>query len=87
MILFFPVEWVKSLFENWWKVRFLSLENTNSHSLTLQMTVYAEFQGVHKASRSLEGLPVNSSGKISATFEFPEHIFNIYDFVYMKSPY
>nr|XP_035941748.1 translation initiation factor IF-2-like [Halichoerus grypus] len=25
------------------------------------MTVYAEFQGVHKASRSLEGLPVNSS--------------------------
>ncbi|XP_034843138.1 uncharacterized protein LOC117998489 [Mirounga leonina] len=26
------------------------------------MTVYAEFQGVHKASRSLEGLPVNSSG-------------------------
>lgn len=51
------------------------------------MTIYAEFQGVHKTSRSLEGLPVNPSGKISATVEYPEHTFNIYDFVHMKSPY
>lgn len=56
-------------------------------SFTLQMTIYAEFQGVHKTSRSLEGLPVNPSGKISATVEYPEHTFNIYDFVHMKSPY